>query len=1072
MRISCLLLMNVLVNAAGMAQASQGDNAQPNVLFIAMDDLNDWVGCLGGHPQTITPNLDRLAASGVLFTNAHCPAPACNPCRSAIFTGRAPNKSGLYDNRQQMREVMPTETIIPQYFREQGYFAAGSGKLLHYFIDAKSWDQYFPKAESENPFPETFYPSHRPVSLKSGGPWQYVETDWAALDVTDEEFGGDWAVSQWIGAQLGREHEKPFFLACGIYRPHEPWFVPKKYYEPFPIESIQLPPGYRENDLDDVPEAGKKVARNRYFAHIQEQGQWKQGVQGYLASIHFADAMLGRVLDALQAGPNANNTIVVLWSDHGWQLGEKEHWQKFTPWRAVTRVPLMVRVPMGVSETLPQGTLPGTVCDAPVNLLSLFPTLLDLCQLPAKPGNDGPSLLPLLQDPQTQAWKHNSITFLAKPGSYAISGRSHRYIHYEDGSEELYDISQDPHEWTNIAGQANSQDWLATLRSSAPTDFAEHVEPSVESLAKLTWHPKTAEAVPASKPDGNPFPVHFINQQRQAVELYWMDRDGQPKSYGSIAPGQTKTQQTRPGAVWALGSVAAEQMLGHFVVGDRTAQAVIPASQPNVVVILADDLGWSDLGCQGEATDVKTPHIDALAGRGVRFTAAYVTAPQCSPSRAALMTGLHQQRYGIDTIPDMPLPAEAVTIAERLKPLGYRTGFVGKWHLEPNATCVEWMRRELPEMASKPRSKVSIPWSKIRPYSPAAQGFDEYFWGELRNYRANYELSVSEGSLPVAAENTAVGNTANVSIVLPRMKQLHHDGFRIDVQTAAAEAFIDRNHASPFYLQLNYYGPHTPLEATSKYLDRFPSDMPTRRRYALAMISAIDEGVGRVMDRLTEHDILNNTLIILTSDNGAPLKMTKPDAPIDVDMGGWDGSLNDPWVGEKGMLSEGGIRVPMIWSLPGHLPSGQNYQWPVSTLDIAPTVLRLAGGDLTDGEGAQQFDGIDLIPQVSDIQMPSTRTLYFRFWDQAAIRRGKWKYIIVGDGRRLLFDLESEQHEHQNLVTKYSELANKLHEDLENWCKEMKPAGLPMGGKLREKSWYEFYFDNSTKPLGDTSARP
>ena len=1049
-----LPLLSVCV-ASLPALAEQSEQpAQPNVLFIAMDDLNDWIGCLGGHPQTITPNLDRLAASGVLFTNAHCPAPACNPSRSAIFSGRAPNKSGLYDNRQQMREVMPDDIILPQYFRNHGYHAAGSGKLLHYFIDAGSWDEYFPKAESENPFPQTFYPAERPVNLKRGGPWQYVETDWAALDVTDEEFGGDWSVSKWIGEQLSRKHDKPFFLGCGLYRPHEPWFVPKKYFEPFPLESIQLPPGYRENDLDDVPAAGQRAARNRYFAHIQEQGQWKQGIQGYLASIHFADAMLGRVLDALESGPNANNTIVVLWSDHGWQLGEKEHWQKFTPWRAVTRVPLMVRVPGGVSQALPSGTQAGSVCDAPVNLLSLFPTLLDLCKLPAKPDNDGPSLLPLLIDPAAAYWDRDSVTFLSEPNSYAVSGRTHRYIHYADGSEELYDIQNDPHEWSNLAAQPESQTklesqaQLAAFRNDAPREFVQRTEPSVQSLAKLTWHPATDGGAPASRPDGNPFPVHFINKQRQAVELFWMSPEGQPMSYGTIAPGETQTQQTRPGAVWSIGKVDSDQKLGHFVIGDRTAQAVIPATQPNVIVILTDDQGWSDLGCQGERNDVQTPHIDALAARGVRCTAGYVTAPQCSPSRVGLMTGRHQQRFGIDTIPDMPLPGEAVTIAERLQPLGYRTGFVGKWHLEPNVTCVDWMRRELPEMADKPRAQVRIPWNKIRPYSPAAQGFDEYFWGELRNYRVNYELTDS---------------AAGEGPVLKQMRQIQNNDFRIDVQTEAAVSFIERNHAAPFYLQLNYYGPHTPLEATEKYLERFPADMPIRRRYALAMIAAIDDGVGRVVEKLTEHGLLDNTLIVMTSDNGAPLKMTKPDSPINGDAGGWDGSLNEPWVGEKGMLSEGGIRVPMIWSLPSQLPSGKTYDWPVSTLDIAPSVLQLAGGNLQAAmlEEDSPFDGIDLIPRMNDIQNPSTRTLYFRFWDQAAIRRGKWKYIFVGDGQRYLFDLESDQHEHRNLFDKHPELAGKLHEDLKTWCAELKPAGLPTGKKMRERNWYNFYFDKT-----------
>lgn len=1040
----CALLLNFAFVNDAMAESDT--DKKPNVLFIAMDDLNDWIGCLGGNPQSKTPNLDRLAAKGMLFSNAHCPAPACNPCRSAVFTGRSPNRSGLYDNRQQMREVMPDDVILPQYFRQHGYYSAGSGKLLHYFIDADSWDEYFPKAESENPFPQTFYPADRPVSLPRGGPWQYVETDWAALDVTDEEYGGDWAVSEWIGKQLSKEHDKPFFLGCGIYRPHEPWFVPKKYFEPFPLDEIQLPPGYKENDLDDVPEIGRRAARNRYFAHIQEQDQWKEGIQGYLASIHFGDAMLGRVLDALEAGPNSDNTIVVLWSDHGWQLGEKEHWQKYTPWRAVTRVPLMIYVPDGVSKMLPNGTVAGAVSEAPVNLLSLFPTLLDLCGIPECEQTDGPSLLPLLElrtsdtkereKQEDSIWGKSSITYLAKPGSFTVSGRSHRLIHYADGSEELYDIEADPYEWNNLVDSPDSKELLTALSEASPKEFAERQAPSVESLAKLSFVPATVANAPASKPDGNPFHVFFTNNRRKDVELFWMTRKGDPKSYGLIAAGDQKPQQTRPGAVWMIRDADSQQELGHFVVGDRSAQAVVPAEQPNVIVILTDDQGWADLGCQDQLSDIKTPNIDALAERGVKCLAGYVTSPQCSPSRAGLITGMHQQRFGIDTIPDMPLPRSAVTIAERLKPLGYRTGFVGKWHLEPNVLSVNWMKSHLPEMANKPRRKIRIPWNRIEPFSPESQGFDEYFWGTRLQYRVNFK--------------------PGDEIVSESMQRVRNEDFRIEVQTQAALDFIKRNGDRPFYLQLNYFGPHTPLESTEKYLERFPGEMPNRRRYALAMIAAIDDGVGEIVEKLQAAGQLDNTLIVFTSDNGAPLKMTKPDSPIDKDAGGWDGSLNEPWVGEKGMLSEGGIRVPMIWSLPSQLPQGKDYNYPVSTLDIAPTVLRLAGGDSESTE--DDFDGIDMLPRFNSIQVPSTRSLYFRFWDQAAIRRGKWKYIYVGAGQRFLFNLESDAHETQNLYSEYPELSNSLHSDLEEWTAGLTPAGLPKTGKGREQNWYRFYF--------------
>lgn len=561
---------------SGLPPVTATEEGKPNILFIALDDLNDWIGCLGGHPQTLTPNLDRLAASGVLFTNAHCPGASCNPSRTAIMTGLSPHTSGLYENSQNMREVLPDAELIPQHFRNHGYRSTGSGKLLHYFIDARSWDDYFPEKESGAPFPRTLYPDKRPVSLPRGGPWQYVETDWAALDATDEEFGGDWLVSKWVGQQLTKEHEQPFFLACGIYRPHEPWFVPEKYFEPFPLEDIQLPPGYKEDDLDDLPPAGKKRGPNRYFAHILEHDQWKQGIQGYLASIHFADAMLGRVLDALNNGPNKDNTIVVLWSDHGWHLGEKQHWQKFTAWRAVTRVPLMIRVPESAAPGLPGGTKPGTINDDPVNLLSLFPTLTELSGIPAKDDNDGPSLVPLLRDPGSN-WNHISLTHLGEPGSYGLSAKDWRYIHYAGGDEELYHIATDPYEWTNLASDPDHQSKLEELRALAPNSFAPLKEPADTSLPKLKWHPVSDGTAPPSKPQGKPFPVSFTNQRSATIELFWMDPKGVPKSYGIVAPGKSKGQQVRPGAVWKMVDAESGEELGHFRIGKQRSGAIIPA---------------------------------------------------------------------------------------------------------------------------------------------------------------------------------------------------------------------------------------------------------------------------------------------------------------------------------------------------------------------------------------------------------------------------------------------------------------------------------------------------------------
>jgi arylsulfatase A-like enzyme len=570
-RLSKFVCLGVLWVLVVQCQAAE----RPNVLFIAIDDLNDWVGCLGGHPQAKTPNLDRLAASGFLFTNAHCPAPACNPSRTAVFTGISPHRSGLYRNGQKMREALPDAELLPKTFSKAGYWSGGSGKMLHYFIDARSWDEYFPAKETENPFPNTLGPPKRPVSLPRGGPWQYYETDWGPLDATDEEYGGDYSVSKWVGEHLSKKQDKPFFLACGIYRPHEPWFVPKKYFDAFPLDKIQLPPGYRADDLDDLPPAGKGLARNRYFAHIRAHKQWKQGIQGYLASIYFADAMLGRVLDALEKGPHADNTIVALWSDHGWHLGEKEHWQKFTAWRACSRVPFILRVPKG-APGLPAGTRPATSAK-PVNLLSLAPTLLELCGLPPRKIHDGPSLAPLLVNPKAK-WSHVSLTHLHHPGSYGLSAERWRYVHYVDGGEELYDTKNDPFEWNNLATEYKHHATLDRLRSLAPKTFAEPVEPKLDSLPALQWKPLAKGAnAPPSKPDGGSFDVAFVNRRKGKVQLLWMDQAGGTKPYAVIAPGGLYRQRTRPGAVWMIADAegGAGRPLGYFEVGDRSARAVV-----------------------------------------------------------------------------------------------------------------------------------------------------------------------------------------------------------------------------------------------------------------------------------------------------------------------------------------------------------------------------------------------------------------------------------------------------------------------------------------------------------------
>ena len=431
-----------------------GKRRRPNVLFISIDDLNDWVGCLGGHPDTLTPNLDRLAAEGVLFTKAYCAAPLCNPSRAALLTGIRPNVSGVYLNPQPWRRspVLKKALTLPQYFRKHGYKAIGAGKIFHgAFPDPPSWDEYWPSQRKNKP--DDPMPKGRPLNgiPKTG------HFDWGPVDAPSSRMG-DSRVADWVIAQLGKKHEKPLFLGCGFFRPHLPWYVPPKYFKKFPLKKIHLPV-VNEHDLDDVPPAAVKIARPRGdHAKVVKYHQWKKAVQGYLASIHFADECLGRVLDALEKREDKDEWVVVLWSDHGWHLGEKLHWRKFALWEEATHNVLMVVAP-GV-------TRPGGRCDEPVSLMDVYPTLVDLCGLPPKPGLQGTSLLPQLKNPKAPRAFPVLTTF--GRGNHSLRSRDWRYIRYADGSEELYHDALDPLEWKNLAKDPEYAEVKARLARFLP----------------------------------------------------------------------------------------------------------------------------------------------------------------------------------------------------------------------------------------------------------------------------------------------------------------------------------------------------------------------------------------------------------------------------------------------------------------------------------------------------------------------------------------------------------------------------------------------------------------------------
>jgi arylsulfatase A-like enzyme len=426
--------------------------AKPNVLLIAVDDLNHWVGHLSRNKQVITPNIDRLAAGGVTFTNAYCAAPICNPSRAALLSGMRPSTTGVYDNSIDWRPIVPREQTLVTQFRANGYTTAGAGKIYHGGFDRKEeWDDY---------------------GRERGGPCKMLNPTagvggirFSPVDCGDEGIS-DYSIADYGIAQLQRKHDKPFFLTIGFHKPHMPWNVPKKYFDLYPLDKIELPP-YREDDLKDIPPAGVKMARrpgsnspDKPSDHelILQSGRWKEAVQAYLATITYVDGQIGRLLDALDKSAYRDNTIIVFWGDHGWSLGEKHHWRKFALWEEPTRAPLIWIAP-GVTKA-------GTRSNRPVDFMSIYPTLSDLCGIPVPAHVEGESIKKLLANPSAE-WNRPALTTHGYQ-NHAVRTAQWRYIRYADGSEELYDVMKDPYEWTNLANDKNFEKVKAELAKAFP----------------------------------------------------------------------------------------------------------------------------------------------------------------------------------------------------------------------------------------------------------------------------------------------------------------------------------------------------------------------------------------------------------------------------------------------------------------------------------------------------------------------------------------------------------------------------------------------------------------------------
>ncbi|MCM2679063.1 sulfatase [Echinimonas agarilytica] len=466
-------LLGCSQSSPDISQQSMPSQKPMNVLMIAVDDLNNYVGVWGG--DAITPNIDRLAAEGVMFQNAYAAVPACNPSRVAVLTGQRPEITGQYTNNGNFRHRPGGEdrVTLPQYLQRHGYDTIASGKIFHHSRGLKS--QAAPLSDDRS---WTYQSStetgtagaHEYVNEDGWAKWHGGLSEYDGLPIKDyirehgiwgpieqaKEQTGDFKTAQFCQDQLQQERDKPFFLACGIFRPHSPQLAPKEFFDLYPLEQIKLPE-LADDDMQDIPQIAQTNWSSGFARLVKSRpDEWRRAMQGYLASTSFADAAIGKMLTALENSDYKDNTIVVLWSDHGFQLGHKDRWEKFTMWRQGANAPMIIKVPGQAAKMVQE----------PVSLVDIYPTIVSLLDLPVGQQLSGHDLTPLLST-NSDAWPHAAV-ITYQQGNHGILRDHWNYIRYQDGTEELYDHRSDPNEQRNIVNQPSSKAIVQKMQQWIP----------------------------------------------------------------------------------------------------------------------------------------------------------------------------------------------------------------------------------------------------------------------------------------------------------------------------------------------------------------------------------------------------------------------------------------------------------------------------------------------------------------------------------------------------------------------------------------------------------------------------
>lgn len=929
---------------------------RPNVLFLAVDDMNDWIGSLGATPRAVTPNLDKLAARGVNFSNAHTPGVYCAPARAAIFSGQFASTTGCYRSTDYFTDHPEIEGL-PLSFSKAGYTTLGVGKLYHHMpgsIDVRGWDEFFLRKPSqrkagwaldnwteETPFPDPFPASifNKGKEVKGG-----LFLEWAGLPNEKEEEMADTIRVNWAVEQLGKKHEKPFFLACGIYAPHFPNYCPQKYFDLYDRDKIDLPP-IKADDLTDLPERirKQKMARSRIHKELKAKGAVKDAIHGYLACMSYADAMMGRVLNALEKSSYADNTIVVFWSDHGYHHGEKYDWGKHTLWERTSNVPFI---------WAGHGVKKGAVTDVTASLIDMYPTLVEVCGLPAPPQKlEGVSLKETLANPESARDRDVYLPYM-DPGEYAIINRDWRYITYGEHGEELYDLKTDPNEWNNLAGEPKYEETKKLLRKSAPKEFAPAAPKRTIGKDLII--------------EGETF------RWRRAGEKI----DRSKKAQGGKKKGNKK----------------------------------------NVLLIVCDDLN-THVSPSGY-DHIKTPALAKFASEAMTFNRAFCQYPVCGPSRASILSGLYPASTGVlDNKSDIRQTRPGtISMPQFFKDNGYWTGSVGKVfhsprHEQGEVAWNEFLRfdnDELPVVAEA-RKKFEATngsvelagnrqaWRVLEKqagskldaqtppgYGPSGLTDEQHKDGKNARTVARWLTEKPNGKKPFFISCGI--QKPHVPFLAP---QKYFDLYPLEsiVYTPEKEDLWDRIPRKAINTRFKEFG-----------FEAFKENDVLRRKYMQAYhacVSFIDAQTKIVFDALKESGEWENTIVIFTSDHGY--------------------HLGDHFLWGKVTLFDIGARVPFIIHAPGVTKPGTRSEAMVELIDIYPTLAQLTGLNPPD-----HLEGMSLRPLLDHPGSLGEKKYAYSIVKRGkdlgyALRNQKWRYGKWPDGEEL-YNLTNDPEEKNNLA--------------------------------------------------------